>query len=323
MNTRRRAERVKETVVRRKGQIEANRRVSFVVEARRRFKEIEGSHLALVIGANAFIAVIPLLIIGYAFIEAFNPQRSFGTVLIGRFHLEGATADIVGSTFTTAKAGKSVALSIGVISLLITGIDIAGTVGIAYSRAFRMSQPLGWRRYARGAAWLIALLAMTSLALTIRYWASSRPWWFPVVLAPLAFGMTLLFYWATPRLVLDLPFGWRSLFPGALISALLAVCLNVASTFVLASWFSWYGQAYGSFGVALAMMSWIGIVSVFWVAIAAVQGVYWESRADAAAVQAVERASDMRSEDLDDDHGPTVVGDAGSTSEGDSEIHSA
>jgi uncharacterized BrkB/YihY/UPF0761 family membrane protein len=244
------------------------------------------------------------LIIGYAIIEAFNPRRSFGTVLIGRFRLSGTTADIVGSTFTTAEAGKSVALSIGLISLLVTGIDIAGTVGTAYARAFRMSQPRGWRRYARGAAWLIALLAMTSLALTIRYWASSRPWWFVVVLGPLSFGMTLLFYWATPRLVLDLPFGWGDLFPGALISALLAVCLNVASTFVLASWFSWYGQAYGGFGVALALMSWVSIVSLFWVAIAAVQGVYWESRADAADMQAVEQASDSRREAIEDNDEP-------------------
>jgi membrane protein len=305
VNTRRRAESVKGTVVRRKNQLEGDRRVSFALAARRRFKEIEGSHLALVIGANAFIAIIPLLIIGYAFIEAFNPQRSFGTVLIGRFRLEGETADIVGSTFTTAKAGKSVALSIGLISLLITGIDIAGTVGTAYSRAFRMSKPQGWRRHARGAAWLIALLAMTSLALTVRYWASSRPWWFILVLAPVSFGMTLLFYWVTPRLVLDLPFSWRSLFPGALISALLAGALNVASTFVLASWFSWYGQAYGSFGVALAVMSWIGIVSLFWVGIAAVQGVYWESRANATDVRAVEQASQLRDDELDetdDDH---------------------
>lgn len=183
--------------------------------------------------------------------------------------------------------------------MLITGLDIAGTVGTAYARAFGMSKPRGWRRYARGATWLVALLAMTAFALTVRYWSSSRPWWFVVVLAPLSFGMTLTFYWVTPRLVLDLPFGWRDLFPGALIAALLAGALNIASTFVLASWFSWYGQAYGSFGVALALMSWVGIVSVFWVAIAAVQGVYWETRADSDALRGVEQASDMRGEGLD------------------------
>lgn len=305
-----RAAGVKSGIARRKSQLEANRGVSFAMTARRRFREIEGSHLALVVAANAFIAIIPLMIIGYAFIEAFNPHRSFGTVLVDRFHLSGATADTVASTFTTAKAGKSVALSIGLISLLITGIDIAGTVGTAYSRAFRMSKPVGWRRYARGAVWLIALFAMTSLALTVRYWASSRPWWFLLLVAPVSFGMTLIFYWVTPRLVLDLPFAWRSLLPGALICALLAGALNIASTFVLAHWFGWYGQAYGSFGVALAVMSWVGIVATFWIAIAVVQGVYWENRADSAAVRAIEQASGVRS----DDHQST--GDAESPDSG-------
>ena len=294
-----RTARAKDTFTRRRSQLERQRGVGFAIAARRRFKEMEGSHLALVIAANAFIAVIPLLIIGYAFIEAFNPQRSFGTVLVDRFHLTGPTSGIVAATFTTAKAGKSVALSIGLISLLITGLDIAGTVGTAYARSFHMSLPRGWRRYARGSVWLVALLAMTSLALTVRYWASSRPWWFLVVVGPISFAMTLVFYWATPRLVLDLPFGWRDLLPGALIAAVLAGVLNIASTFVLARWFSWYGQAYGSFGVALALMSWVGIVSLFWVAIAAVQGVYWEGRADAGAQQAIEDASDTRDGELD------------------------
>ena len=295
---------LKDSVGRRRAQLEQNRLVRFPLATSRRFKEIEGSHLALVIGANAFIAVIPLLIIGYSFIEAFNPNRSIGTVLIGRFHLTGATADTVRSTFSSAKAGKNVALSISLISLLITGLDIAGTVGTAYARAFRMTALEGWKRYARGWIWLIALLVMTSASLTVRYWASSRPWWFLLLVGPLALAMTFTFYLVTPRLVLDLDFGWRDLLPGAAICTGVAAALNTASTFVLAHWFGWYGQAYGSFGVALAMMSWIGILALFWVWIAAAQGVYWERRADAASVLAMELASEDRdeqkAEDLDE-----------------------
>jgi len=49
--------------------------VAFPLESVRRFKKIEGKHLALVIALNLFVAVIPLIIIGYAFIEAFNPHQ--------------------------------------------------------------------------------------------------------------------------------------------------------------------------------------------------------------------------------------------------------
>ncbi len=58
-----------------------------MLQATRRFKEIEGKHLALVISVNLFVAVIPLLIIIYAFAEAFSPHRSFGALVVKDLHL--------------------------------------------------------------------------------------------------------------------------------------------------------------------------------------------------------------------------------------------
>lgn len=93
-------------------------------------------HLSLVIAMNLFVAVIPLLILGYAILEAFNPHRSFGTVLVHAFHLTDSTAQTVEDTFSTASSGRNTALSISIISLLITGFDISATVQLAYTRAF-------------------------------------------------------------------------------------------------------------------------------------------------------------------------------------------
>jgi uncharacterized BrkB/YihY/UPF0761 family membrane protein len=290
--TRTRTAALKETLERRRGELERHRLIAFPLAAYRRFNDIEGKHLALVIAANLFVAVIPLLIVGYAFIERFNPDRSIAAVLIGRFRLTGNTAATVRATFTNAKAGKNVALSIGVISLLVTGLDVAATVGTAYARAFRMAAPRGLEKYVRCWIWLIALLLMTSFGLTVRYWASSRPWWFLALLAPLAALVTFSFYLATPRLLLDLPFRWRDLIPGAGLCTAVAAAINVSSTFFLRNWFSAYGRAYGAFGVALALMSWIGIVALFWVWIAAAQGVYWERRAGRDAVLAMEQRSE-------------------------------
>src|SRR4051794_7146263 len=134
---------LKDTVERRSAEGERNRLAGFLIATRRRFHKIGGKHLALVICLNLFVAVIPLLIIGYAFVEAFNPDRSIGSVLVGRFHLTGETADTVRSTFATAQAGKTVALSIGLISLVVTGVDIARTVSTAYARAFGVVGPTG------------------------------------------------------------------------------------------------------------------------------------------------------------------------------------
>ena len=57
--------------------------VAFSLESVRRFNKIDGKHLALIIALNLFVAVIPLIIIGYAFIEAFNPRRDVGNLIVG------------------------------------------------------------------------------------------------------------------------------------------------------------------------------------------------------------------------------------------------
>ena len=114
--------------------------VAFLLKSVRRFNKIDGKHLALVITLNLFVAVIPLIIIGYAFIEAFNPRRDVGNLLVGNLHLTGSTAQIVKGTFTNASSGKSVALSISLISLLITGLDVSATAQVAYARAFTMAR---------------------------------------------------------------------------------------------------------------------------------------------------------------------------------------
>ncbi|MGN6173753.1 MAG: hypothetical protein ACTHPS_12485, partial [Streptosporangiaceae bacterium] len=120
--------------------LEQRPQVAFLLQAARRFKEIEGKHLALVISLNLFIAVIPLLIIIYAFAEAFSPHRSFGALVVKDLHLTGSSALIVRDTFTSASSGKSVALSISLISLLITGLDVSATAQLAYARAFSMTR---------------------------------------------------------------------------------------------------------------------------------------------------------------------------------------
>jgi uncharacterized BrkB/YihY/UPF0761 family membrane protein len=80
---------------------------AFPLESVRRFSKIDGKHLALVIALNLFVAVIPLIIIGYAFIEAFNPQRDVGNLIAGNLHLTGSTAQIVKGTFTNAARARA------------------------------------------------------------------------------------------------------------------------------------------------------------------------------------------------------------------------
>jgi uncharacterized BrkB/YihY/UPF0761 family membrane protein len=272
-------------------QLEKRPWISFPLESARRFKRIEGKHLAIVIALNLFVAVIPLIIIGYSFIQAFNPQRDVGDLFVSDLHLTGSTAQIVRDTFTNASSGKSVALSISLISLLITGLDVSATAQIAYARAFTMTPLRGVQKYLRGAAWLVLLLADTGAALTLRDLATYHPVGFAIaagtVLLVLEFGFFLL----TPRLLLDLPFKWRDLIPGAAVCTVAAAIVHALLSFFLRNWIGEYGHAYGGFGVALALAAAVGLIASFWVWIAAVMGVYWERKAGPAAVAKMEELS--------------------------------
>ena len=243
------------------------------------------------IALNLFVAVIPLLIIGYAFISAFNPHRDVGNLIAGNLHLTGSTASIVKDTFTNASSGKSVALSISLISLLITGLDVSATAQIAYARAFSMTPLRGVQKYLRGAAWLILLLADTGVTLTLRSLATHYHIWFAIgagiVLLVLEFG----FFLVTPRLLLELPFKWRDLVPGAVVCTAAAAVVHTVLNFFLRNWLTEYGHAYGGFGVALALAAAVGLIASFWVWIAAVMGVYWERKAGPAAVAQMEELS--------------------------------
>src|SRR5207237_6392972 len=107
------------------------------------FGQLSRRHPQMVLGG----VVIPLIIISFAFVEAFNPHRDVGNVLVSNLHLTGSTAQIVRGTFTNASSGKSVALSISLISLLITGLDVRATAPIANARAVRVAPFSGARAH--------------------------------------------------------------------------------------------------------------------------------------------------------------------------------
>jgi uncharacterized BrkB/YihY/UPF0761 family membrane protein len=257
-------------------EVERRPALGFPVASYRRFKEMQGKHLAFVIGGNMFISVLPLFVVGYAIIEAFNPNRSIAVVLIQRFHLEGQTAALVRQTFTSARSGRNAALSLSIVSLFVTGFSVATTMQVAYARAFRVQPLRGVQKLSRGAAWLLLMIAVSAVGLTLRYWAHSRPWWFLAVAVLVLVAVTFVFFLVSPRLLLDLPFEWRHLRVGAAACVVAHAIVSLVSTFLMRRWLGVYGHAYGGLGIALAFLSWVGVFATYWVWTGAIAAVYWD-----------------------------------------------
>jgi uncharacterized BrkB/YihY/UPF0761 family membrane protein len=267
---------VRDQVSERARAIENRPLLGFPLASYRRFKEIDGKQLAFVIAGNMFISVIPLFIIGYAIISAFDPDKTVAAIVVERFDLHGDTAKLVHETFANARSGRNVALSLSATSLFVTGFSVATAMQTAFARAFRVPPMRGFPKFVRGAAWLALMLANLGLSLTLRYWAKGESWWFVLLLIPLLLAVNFGFYLLSPRLLLDLPFEWRHLVPGAAICVLTYAVVGLVSSFLMRNWLSAYGHAYGGFGIALAFLSWIGILATFWVWIGAIAAIYWE-----------------------------------------------
>ena len=92
-------------------------------------------------------------------------------------------------------------------------------------------------------------------------------------------------------MLLDLPFAWRDLVPGAAVCTVANAVVHTVALFLLRNWLGQYGNAYGGFGIGLALIAAVGIIASFCVWIAAVMGVYWERKAGPAAVAAMEELS--------------------------------
>ena len=158
--------------------------------------------------------------------------------------------------------------------------------GATHPRCFPAAQ------HGRKSPWLTQRRCCSAFAaLTLRTLAASRPLWFALIAAAVLLVLEFGFFLVTPRLLLDLPFAWRDLVPDAAVCTVAGAIVHVVTVFFLRNWFGEYGNAYGAFGIALALIAAVGIIASFWVWIAAVMGVYWERKAGPAAVAAMEELS--------------------------------
>ncbi|HEY6761083.1 MAG TPA: hypothetical protein VI318_16415 [Baekduia sp.] len=164
---------------------------------------------SLVIGAQAFSALIPLLIV-IAGVGS-SDGSSFADTLIDRFDLKGDTADAVHQTFGGGTGGTSVTT----ISVLIVIFS-----SLSFTRAVQRTFELTWglpKRGMRATGWNLAWLAAFAAYLTI----------FPVVRGAfegwpyniVSLCGTFVLWLVTPYLLLARRIPWRKLIPQAGLSA--------------------------------------------------------------------------------------------------------
>jgi membrane protein len=224
------------------------RLVHRLVDPLLRFNLIDRS---LALGAQAFGALIPLLIV----IETAQPgNESLADELIERFRLTGAAADTVRTAFS----------ALGVIVLIVSTLSFTRRLQRLYEETWSLES-----RGLRGTGWGLAWIAFFALYGVLHPLLDSAVNGLASVL--LSIGGALAIGLVTPYLLLGRRVPGRRLLPQAALTAVGITALGAWTAVYMPHAIGSSAASYGAIGVAFAMLTWLwglGIVMV----IAAVYG---------------------------------------------------
>ncbi len=263
----------------RRSRLIESRRLSALKAITLRFKEIDGANQGVLVSVQLFTVVIPLMILGFGYFEGFAVNINPGTVWIRELGLSGSTSDTVRGAFGDTAALRSVWTVVGIAAFLIWGIPMATLVASIFAKAWRREQFGFGQRLLRGALWFLLYLTMLVLrertAYGTDYSGATQVVMFVIALIPV-----WVFWSATPAiLVRDGGHGPKYLALAGLAGVVIdGIIIPVAGRIVFPGVIDAWTN-FGPIGVAMAIMTWCGVLGTGWVITACVGAVLWERTA--------------------------------------------
>lgn len=214
-----------------------------------RLVSVQAADRAAGIGAQAFGALIPLLIVYSAVVPLVNADE-FSNQLIHRFGLKGNAAESMHEVLTPP---GGVAHSVTVISCLLVIVSSL-SLARAMQRLYEVSYGLSASGI-RGTPWHLLWIALIPVYFTLRPAVSELAggWWH--IASSLALGGAA--WLATPYILLGRRMSWLRLLPGAILTALGMIALGGVSLIYLPHSVSVSALHYGAIGVAFSLLSWL------------------------------------------------------------------
>jgi membrane protein len=222
----------------------------------RRFVEIEGIDRAIVLAAQGFSALFPLLIV-VSSTRLGRPPEGIADDLIDRFDLKGdAEAALLRAIPAPEETSGVTAISLIVLVLAATAFTRA--LQRLYERAWQLPAR-GMRDSGWGLAWLIVFCAYWSLAVALEG------------VPGLALALSCLLWLVTPYMLLARRLPWRRLVPQAVLSATGLGGVALWATLFMPSIVATTASQFGAVGVSFAMLTWTLVIG-FTLVVAAVLG---------------------------------------------------
>jgi uncharacterized BrkB/YihY/UPF0761 family membrane protein len=191
--------------------------------------------------------------------------------LIAHMHLTGDTAEIVRQTFGTTTDNLVAATLAVVISFLFWGIGIGQLYRDVYTRSWRVETAQASDQVLFTIWYFVTCGLLGAMFVTTTETASSsRPLFIP------AWFAVSTFYWVwTPRFLLHRKVPTRKLLPGALVGSFVLGGTIGTSPLWMGPTLNQNAQAFGPFGVILALLAFV-LIAITISMVCAVFGPVWE-----------------------------------------------
>jgi membrane protein len=185
---------------------------------------------------------------------------TIGEWVIDRFGLAGPSADAVRSLFGQPPSVAGSLTLLSVVTVLVSASSFARSIQRTYELAWNLPAR-GLRRSVDGiegaCILLVTLIALAFLASLVEDLPAG-----PVLAVLAQICVAIPGWWLASRLLLSRRVSWRLLLPGAVVSALGNVLLSTAGAVYVPHLIERNTERYGVIGVAIALISWLVVLSV-------------------------------------------------------------
>lgn len=236
-------------------------------------REVQLRDRALTLAGQAFIALVPLLIVVASWIGS-TGGAEVAEWLIARFELSGESAEAARALFSRPPSPSGGTTLLGLLILLISVNSFGRALQRTFEAAWRLPHK-GSRRALRGALGTGTLVASIAIVAFVTGVSSELPGG-PLLAVPLQLLVAIPCWWVLTRLLLNLRVGWRDSLPGAALGAVTQVMTGWAGSIWVPVLIERDAARYGVVGVAVALVSWLVVIA--FVAVASAVTGAWASR---------------------------------------------
>jgi membrane protein len=213
------------------------------------FYELDGIDRSMGLAAQAFTALIPMVILVAVATEG-GKGKSLADQIVDRFNLAGATALAVRRGLPSTGSVEEGLSALSILILVVSALSFTRALQRLYARVWNV-EAHGFRDTGWGIGWLIVIGMYAFLHPLLHGHVSGS-----LGLALSFLGGTL-FWLFTPYVILARQLPWRRLVPQALLTAIGMDFFRAASAIYMPHALASSAKQFGTLGFAFSLVSWL------------------------------------------------------------------